>query len=214
MDTPEIFKIAGRFFFFKPAPHFTIDMDCWHNAYIDIIDRFLNAPSSSARPTELPAYPLRFDKPEGHMDLVFEMGSYWEGAMYFLCHIIGARTPLEGIRQVENSHRRGCETSFEKIFVAIWNSHGQLKWLKAFLIRFNMRVLSDKEDYTILNGEDDTVSSEKLHEAGVKYRDKELLWLSSFVSQHKDEGKKYPNPYFGGGNPLHLGLILSGIKAR
>jgi hypothetical protein len=35
-----------------------------------------------------------------------------------------------------------------------------------------------------------------------------LTWLAEFVRQHQGEGDSYPNPYFGGTNPLHLGYIL------
>ena len=194
------FEIAGRFYCFKSAPHLTAGFD-WHDAYIDIIDRFLYESTTRTRPAELPAYPLRFDNPEDGMDLLFEMGAYWEGALYFLYRIVSTREPLEKICQIEESCRVGHDncSERERLFLTIWNSHGQLKWLKAFLIRRSNGFEIGSEGYTI--------SSEKLHEAGVKHQNKDLLWLSSFVYQHEDEGVKYPNPYFGGGNSLHLTLI-------
>lgn len=214
MNNSKIIEINGRFFFFKSAPHLTAGAD-WHSAYIDIVDRFLNAPSTLERPTELPAYPLAFDTPgreialEFDMEPVFEMGSYWEGALYFLCRVIDARDPLDGIRHIEYSYRAGSANYLEKLFMAIWNSHGQLKWLKAFFIRNNVC-----NEGLLGRGGDYTLSSEKLYEAGVKHQNKELLWLSSFVCQHEEEGGKYPNPYFGGGNSLHLGLIFNYKKSR
>lgn len=203
MNSSKTFEIDGRSFCFKSAPHLT-DGDDWHDAYIKIIDRFLQESESQTRPTLLPAYPLRFDKPEDFMELLFEMGSYWEGALYFLCQVIGARKPIEALRQVENSYKLCHANYLEKLFMAIWNSHGQLKWLKAFLVRMDAeekRLLDFSKRNSLLS------ESELYREAGLKHQNSELLWLSAFVLQHEDEGNKYPNPYFGGGNSLHLGVI-------
>ena len=192
------FEISGRFYRFKSGPHLTRGDD-WHTAYVDMIYRFLEGPSTQDRPAELPAYPLRFDNSGDWTDLLVEMGAYWEGALHFLYRSIGTSDPLEKIRQIEDlcsDHNDNC-SGREKLFLKIWNSHGQLKWLKAFLIGWNNPSKVDCFEY----------SSEKLYQAGIKDQNQDILWLSSFVSQHGEEGRKYPNPFFGGGNPLHLTII-------
>lgn len=77
---------------------------------------------------------------------------------------------------------------------------GQLKWLKAHLVRENALLLGLLPMHA-------GSSSEELARAAKSVNDPELKWLTSFVEQHAEEGEKYPNPYFGGTNPLHLGLV-------
>jgi|GEM_PF-6719314 len=63
------------------------------------------------------------------------MGACWEGALYFLKQIIDEPTSLTRLRFVEFSIANGYGTLEEVLFMAIWNSHGQLMWLKAHLKR-------------------------------------------------------------------------------
>ncbi|MCC5850224.1 MAG: hypothetical protein JJU29_19235 [Verrucomicrobia bacterium] len=147
---------------------------------------------------ELPAYPLL--SAFSCEDLRFEMGSYWEGALYFICKILGESTPRAGLRAIEFAQVNEWYSLEEFLFLEIWNSHGQLKWLKAHLVR------EEKQD--LLGYEED------LRTVANRLADEDLIWLAHFVEQHKDEGTKFPNPYFGGTNPLHLGLILEGSEER
>ena len=167
----------------------------WHTAYIEIINRFLNAAKNKSQPVGLPAFPLICNLQ--CESLLFELGSYWEGALYFLCRVIGARIALRGLSAAEKSVADNHATFEERLFMEIWDSHGQLKWLKAHLIREGKQSLLDSIN-----------SWEEIRKVGQMHKDKELIWLSSFIEQHEDEGRKYPNPYFGGTNPLHLGGIL------
>lgn len=196
MDTfnpSEIFELFGRQFVFRPAPHLTKGQ-YWHTAYIGIIDSILEALKKSEKPIELPAYPLL--SALACEDLLFEMGSYWEGALYCLRRIVDEPTSLSRLRFLEFSVANGYGTLEERIFLAIWNSHGQLKWLKAYLIREEKQSLMDREAV--------------LRAVVEKLDDEYLRWLAKFEEQHAEEGEKYPNPYFGGSNPLHLGLVLEG----
>ena len=192
----EDIRICGRTFYFKPAPHLRPDQDDWHTAYAEIITRFLNDLNVENSRIQLPAFPVLSSLPWGEM--LFEVGSYWEGALFFLCRVLGSSTPLDGLRTIESAVDRNCLSFEQRLFMEIWNSNGQLKWLKAHLIR------EDKQ-HLLLHP---ISTAAELRAAAAGHNDEELHWLSSFVEQHEDEGSKYPNPYFGGTDPLHLGLIL------
>lgn len=191
-----ITNIDNRDFYFKAAPHLKGKHEDWHNAYIRIITRLLDDIEVQTQPVELPAFPLLSNLSSDA--LLFEVASYWEGAVYFLCRVIGARTPLRGLRSVEKSIDDKHATFNDRLFIEIWNSYGQLKWLKAHLIR------EEKQDLLKCSAN----TKEEVRNAEQFHNDKDLIWLSSFVEQHEDEGNRYPNPYFGGMNPLHLGGIL------
>jgi hypothetical protein len=190
------FNFEGRDFYFKAAPHLRADHDDWHTAYAEIITRFLDDLNTESRRVQLPAFPLLSLPSSG--DKLFEVGSYWEGALFFLCRVLGSSTPLNGLRSIESAIAQNCSSLEQRLFMEIWNSHGQLKWLKAHLIR-------EEKQHLLPNP---ISSAAGIREAAAGHNDEELHWLSSFVEQHEDEGSKYPNPYFGGTNPLHLGLIL------
>jgi len=195
------YQIRDHSFYFKSAPHLKSHTG-WHNAYIDIITRFLDDFKNSSQPVEIPAYPVL----SSHKcdDLLFETASYWEGALYFLgSEVIGSRNALHGIGETITSVAEGWSNFEEELFLKIWDSHGQLKWLRAHLIREeNQKFLQNHE------------SSEGVRIAGELHANKDLIWLSSFIEQHIDEGCKYPNPYFGGYNPLHLHLHYSYCDSR
>lgn len=187
--------IFGREFRFRPAPHLTEGQE-WHTAYIEIIHRILDEVKTRDAAVELPAYPLLSALSCG--ELLFEMGGYWEGAVYYLSRFVGETAPLYGLRSVEWSITNGYGTLEEFLFLEIWNSHGQLKWLKAHLLREeNQRLLAGGVD---------------IRAVAQSHGDEDLAWLADFVDQHEDEGGKYPNPYFGGQNPLHLGGILHEVR--
>ena len=189
-------SFGGRTFHFKAAPHLRGDHEDWHAAYIEIITRFLDDAEVRNRDVQLPAFPLL--SALSCNDLLFEVASYWEGALYFLCRVLGSSTPLRGLRAVEEAVTGDCACFREQLFMAIWNSHGQVKWLKAHLIREQKQQLLPCP----------ISSCAEIRKAAQRHGDDDLFWLASFVEQHADEGEKYPNPYFGGMNPLHLGLVL------
>ena len=86
-----------------------------------------------------------------------------------------------------------------QLFSAIWNSHGQLKWLKAYLVR--NEAVAEGKSIAI----DSAMPADTRDE---DHRDGDLRWLAGFIEYHRQEGLAYPNPYFGGTNPLHLRLWL------
>jgi hypothetical protein len=133
----------------------------------------------------LPQYPIETSD-------TFELGAYWEGAIYYIQTVLG----FTDIRQFLLSVEALSESSEQwDIFFHVWNSQGQLAYLTAFLIR---RLLFEYHEYPIERSE----------------RDEWEQRLRSFECQthhHWVENGRPPNPYYGGGNPLHLGLILTGI---
>lgn len=170
--------------------------DDWHNAYIDKINEILNASGSEDNPIAVPLYPIMYQ--EDRMSVVFEVGSFWEGAIYYFNKVLNATTIEAQLTAIEHCLSSGQLTEEEQLFLRIWNSHGQLKFLKAFLIRASFGNDERCGNSWEWNYDESKVPSEL---------DEKLVWLKSFIYSHKDEGTKYPNPFFGGQKPLHLGLI-------
>ncbi len=188
---------------FVSGPHLRRGDD-WHDAYVRKVDRMLSDLRAGGE-IEAPAYPLVFLKSD--RDAIFEMGAYWEGALYCLYRVTGTLDSWRAFRSVESSLSGTYASPEEKLFDSVWNSHGQMKWLKAYLVR---QVLLDRG---VLGSETDW-SPDGLRRISETQGDSELRWLASFVEQHQEEGQSYHNPYFGGWNPLHLGMILSPFEER
>lgn len=186
------FEIDGKYFRFSMPLHLRRDED-WHNALIPVIDRLVIGKGSLERPLRVPTYPLQFFLERSQ--LLYELGSYWEGAIYFLRDKRRARELLSHVKMLEQTPDQ--EGFLDKLFLAIWNSHGQLKWLKAHLVREQYLTTSDVNH----------CSPDQIRRLANTSNNSDLEWLASFVEQHAGEGYMYPNPYFGGTNPLHLGLV-------
>ena len=73
---------------------------------------------------------------------------------------------------------------------------GHLIYLIAFLIR---RLQAEHHKYVLEPSERD-------------YWEQRLRSLESQTHHHWVQSGRPPNPYYGGGNPLHLGLILKGLS--
>lgn len=194
--------IDGRHFRYIFGPHLK-DFDDWHEAYADVIEKMLESISQGLEPVELPCYPLISDTEDSN--LVYEIGAYWEGAVYFLNQVLGADCLLEGIKSVEKSCNEDSPSFEEQLFMAIWNSHGQLKWLKALLIR--MEIQAKIPDF-------DLTDWQEMTHADKSVQDDDFKWLTGFVTLHQDHAHVFPNPYGEGGNPLHLGGIFYHKKIR
>ncbi|WP_334014645.1 hypothetical protein [Alteromonas sp. S167] len=189
------FSINNKHYQYISAPHLS-NGDDWHDAYIKKIKKILRGKGTKGVPILVPSYPLA--EYRDSFDAVFEMSSYWEGAIYFLHNVLGATSKSMQIATVKRSLDNDCESDFEKLFFKIWNNQGQLCFLKAFLIR---EYYSNHEQCeNTWEWERDT----SLIPSGIS---EDLEWLRTFIRNFRDEGSKYPNPFFGGQNPLHLGLI-------
>lgn len=131
----------------------------------------------------LPAYPVDTCS-------LYEHGAYWEGAIYYIQTILGFTRIDDFLAAQERSDPNSGQWATLRW---AWDSQGQFIYLKAFLAR---HMLQDIEKYPM--------------EQSV--REKWEEWLKG-VEEHRSypstASYQLPNPYFGGSNPLHLGLALS-----
>jgi len=129
----------------------------------------------------LPAYP----KDTGD---IYEIGAYWEGGIWYIQEVIGITRIEEFLDQL-----RSPPPSSERwaTFLAVWNSEGQLEFLVAFFIRH-------------------LICGNTTQRFDPARRNEYEIHLRSFEAAHESFDTDFPNPYFGGSNPLHLGMILSG----
>lgn len=189
------FSINNKHYQYISAPHLTGDID-WHDAYIEKIKRILNGKGLQGDPISVPAYPLVEYRDQS--EAVFEFGSYWEGAIYYLNTVLDATTTSMQLAIVKRCINKEYTSDNETLFSKIWDSHGQLTFLKAFLIR---------EFYRYQEGYEDSWEWEKRPNMIPRGISDDLEWLRDFIFSYSNERKKHPNPFFGGENPLHLRLI-------
>ena len=191
------------------APHLSQDAGI-HRAYIEIVDTMVQGIRDGA--TWLPTYPVFLKclhtyegDTQSNLNALDEMAAYWEGCLYYLRFVLMQRNLLDAVEYAVSSANSLELDPYWKVFLATWNSHGQLKWLRAHLTREDVaRALAGGVDF---------FSTEDIRRAVEVTPDARLRWLANFVEQHEDEGERFHNPYFGGSNPLHLGLILDlGVK--
>jgi hypothetical protein len=172
----QLFSIKGRKFTYVKGPQITSINNDWHLIYKDIIDNFRGAEIS-----HFPRYPI-------HSTDVFEHGAYWEGAIYYIDQVLGLHRIDEFLKQASNP---SITSETWSSFFALFDTHGQLIYLKAFLVRHMLG--NDVDKYQLKSSE-------------IKKWNK---WLVEFEKDHgQNIHSKLPNPYFGGYNPLHLGGIL------
>jgi hypothetical protein len=192
-------RIAGTEICYVPAPHLREGED-WHYAYISKIETML---------TELehdivfaPEYPVLCQRPLDYMDLLFETGAYWEGAIYFLKSVLNQDNFLDAIERALSPNPERLPGEDWQLFAHVWNSHNQLEWLKAFLLRETAI-----RDWDIGISYDSGPQGIRRFSATSNHTE-ELDWLADFVERNESEQDAYPNPYFGGYNSLHLGFII------
>ncbi|MEC9428203.1 MAG: hypothetical protein VX781_02330 [Pseudomonadota bacterium] len=189
------FSINNKHYQYIAAPNLEDNSD-WHDAYIMKIKRILNGKGLQNDPILVPAYPLVEYRDQS--EAIFEFGSYWEGAIYYLNTVLDATTTSMQLAVVKRCINKEYTSHNETLFVKIWDSHGQLILLKAFLLR---------EFYKYHEGCENSWEWEKAPETIPRGISTDLEWLREFILNYRDEYKKYPNPFFGGQNPLHLGLV-------
>lgn len=198
-----ILNIGGTEARYISAPHLEEGSD-WHTAYVEKIDAMVQGLRQSL--VDLPEYPVFASEQIDESRLLFEIGAYWEGALYFLTNTLRQRDLVQATQPSGPGSTSAEESDLWRLFGAVWNHHGQIKWLHAFLVR--ERALKH-----MAAGSVDWFSSRDVGELAERTRDDSLRWLAQFVDQHQEEGLKIHNPYFGGLNPLHLGLVLEGRDA-
>ncbi|RDV23912.1 hypothetical protein DXV75_16725 [Alteromonas aestuariivivens] len=158
----------------------------WHQSHFDIINDI-----SSRDLTVVPEYPRNWVEIE-------EMGAYWEGAVYFVFKHLRITSTQEFLLFLEGQRR---EYPMGDWFYRIYNSEGQLDHFIAFVVSNHLR----KQQFG-------------LSQLQLRWK----MWLKFF------EDKTHPahtpsdsyllssecDPYYGGTNPLHLGMIFEYDEAN
>ena len=120
----------------------------------------------------------RFPKYPSHSNDLFVHGAYWEGAVYYL------HTILRFESEVEYIEYRASQAERLSVFSTIFDSEGQLDLLDAYFARVVLTEASSR-----LNHKTQQFCKQTIDKVEATYRLKACL---------------FPNPYFGGDNPLHL----------
>ena len=195
----EEFEVDGVLFRYECAPHLQENED-WHTAYRSKIQSIFER--NQLGRVSIPQYPLLNQEPQESERLIFEVGAYWEGAIYYLESILRQDDLLKAVNKVLIAPSTPLPDIRWKIFAAIWNNVRQLEWLKAFLVREYTNFLWGAGiDYWNTSEEIRRTAVTSPHEA-------EVRWLAEFVELHERERETLTNPYFGGSNPLHLSFYL------
>jgi len=167
----------GRQYCYIKPPFLSDKNRDWHFAYKSIIESF-----RSSEIAKSPLYPIETGD-------LFEVASYWEGAIYYIQNVLG----FNRIDELLNTLDGYSQTSERwSSFFAIWDNFGQFVYLKAFLIR---QMLNEKDKYSLSKST----------------RNEWQCWLDNFELHYGYKQSivaEFHNPYFGGNNPLHLGGIL------
>jgi hypothetical protein len=132
----QLFCINGRKFTYVKGPQITSINNDWYLIYKDIIDSFRGAEIS-----HFPRYPM-------HSTDVFEHGAYWEGAIYYIDQVLGLRQIGKFLKQANNPPTTSERWSG---FFALYDTHGQLIDLKAFLVRH--LLTNDVDKYQLKSSE-------------------------------------------------------------
>ena len=123
----------------------------------------------------------RFPKYPSHTIDTIAHGAYWESAIYYL------RTVMNYTSESDYIKDRITRNSRWKEFEIIFDSEGQLHLLDAHMARVAMKEQASKLSSTIKTECENSTS------------DIELMYRATPY--------KFPNPYFGGSNPLHLAKL-------
>lgn len=127
--------------------------------------------------------PPRYPQYPSHTDDLYSYGAYWEGAIYYLKTVMKFESEADYIRERINNSSSDKWTEFDTIY----NSEGQVHLLDAHLAR------------VALESQRENLSIEDVNECKKSIRDVKLMY--------QEYPCKFPNPFFGGGNPLHLALL-------
>lgn len=134
----------------------------------------------------LPEYPAKT------LD-VTEMGAYWEGAVYFVFKHLRITSLQDFLLFLEDKPEKYPMGIW---FYRIYDSSSQLDFFVAFVVR---ELLQKSKDNNLSNLQ-------------IRWQ----KWLKYFENKHRpNKGEPhYYNPYYGGNNPLHLGMIFQNEKVN
>lgn len=125
---------------------------------------------------------------------VFEVGAYWEGAVYFIAKQLEVTSKEEFLLFLEESSVRSV---YAELFYQIYDSNGQLDYFVAYIVK---QYLKDElENFSDIKSRWDKWLTYFDAKNGYKYKSPQFM--------HKG-GHYQKNPYNSGNNPLHLGLCF------
>lgn len=124
----------------------------------------------------------RFPKYPSHTTDLFAHAAYWEGAIYYIRTKMGYRCEHHYIKDRVYTNSRWKE------FEAIFDSDGQLHLLDSHLARVALKYSSARLSEALKKECQDSITNVRL--------------------MYQECDYKYPNPYFGGENPLHLARLV------
>lgn len=131
----------------------------------------------ATRAAEIPKFPKY---PSNTKDL-FAHAAYWEGAIYYLKTVMKYSSEKDYI-----SDRISTNSRWEE-FEVIYNSEGQLHLLDAHLARVALQFYS--------KGMSKQIKFECIKS------------LNNIKLLYQEDAYPFPNPYFGGDNPMHLARL-------
>ncbi len=131
----------------------------------------------SLNKTPIPYFP----KYPSHTTDTIAHGAYWEGAIYYLKSVMNY--PKESLYIQDRVDKSTRLNEFESIF----NSEGQLSLFDAHMVRVALQLYCNEMDVS--------TTRECQH------------LLTHIESMNRDIPYRYPNPYLGGSNPLHLARL-------
>ncbi|GEM_PF-833728 len=175
-----------------------VEENDWHTAYQTLVDK-MGQDLRKGTPVIAPEYPLPHDvnSDDSYHDLLFQIGAYWEGAIYYLVTILRYKSPEHFLSDYLSENM--SKSKEWNLFKITWDDRGQLSLLLAHFCRI------------VIQG---NYSPDRDH-MGEARQEQVVKWLADFEALH-ERPVLYPNPYYGGGNPLHLATlsdvsVMSGI---
>jgi hypothetical protein len=127
---------------------------------------------------------------------LFDAVAYWESACYFMTCILAWSNPAKGLLCWYENNISCRNDSYLKLLKDIWDYDGHFDLLAAWFWSKNGFLLWKTFITPMLRNADSGLFSPV-------HLSPDLRWWQEFNNRHR-KPPKYPNPYFGGYNPLHL----------
>tara|TARA_B110000503_G_C7166489_1_gene422111 strand:- start:44 stop:1012 length:969 start_codon:yes stop_codon:yes gene_type:complete len=111
-----------------------VEENDWHIAYQPLVDK-LGQDLRKSAPVIAPEYPLPHDinRDDGYHDLLFQIGAYWEGAIYYLVTILSYESPEHLLSDYLSGNM--SKSKEWDLFRMTWDDRGELSLLLAHFCR-------------------------------------------------------------------------------
>jgi hypothetical protein len=175
----KVFSVKNHKYYFKRVDIY--QAADWHRSHVEIIDN-IDSCSVSILPKFSPSW-----------SDIKEIGAYWEGAVYFVSKHLQINSTKEFLLFLEGQREQHPMADW---FYRIYDNQIQLDHFIAFVVRKHIDNRSDEQ---------------------TQLKIRWTHWLKTF--EDRTHPKYTPsdsyllpnskNPYYGGSNPLHLGLVFT-----